>query len=172
MRELTYAEFVRAYESVADSWAHLELQPHYGVNLPSPHFAAWRRDEPDDLSYLDPWCGLLSAMTAAGKRLRRLKVVNEPLGEYHRWIHSAQGPIHRAGEVTRWCRRRDVPHVAFPATDYYLLDDSAALFLHFDGDLNPVAYTITEDSGIVALCRTAFAECWAAATDHDEYRPV
>ncbi|WP_373290294.1 DUF6879 family protein, partial [Pilimelia terevasa] len=66
---------------------------------------------------------------------------------------------------------RSVLEVAFPGTDYYLLDDRTVMFLHFDGDLNPAGYSATDDASTVELCRSAFERCWSSAVANDAFKP-
>ena len=47
--------------------------------------AQWMRGETDDLEWLQGWCATLRKHVAAGKAVRRARIVSEPLSEYQRW---------------------------------------------------------------------------------------
>ncbi|GGK02449.1 hypothetical protein GCM10010123_35480 [Pilimelia anulata] len=171
MRDIDYAEFRERYRAIRHSWAHLELRDSYGTAVENGPFARWLRDGVADPGYLAEWCELLRGLAAAGRTLRRVKVVGNPPSEYHRWIRAIIQPVVDAGEATRWCDRRAVAAVALPGADFYVLDDETVLFPHFDGAGSPVGYSLTDAPETVDLCRTAFEACWAAGTDHDDGRP-
>ncbi|GHJ35136.1 hypothetical protein Sm713_07450 [Streptomyces sp. TS71-3] len=68
--------------------------------------AKWQRGEPDDLAWLQDWCDTLHGHVAAGRSVRRARVISEPLSEYQRWSHSIADPVVEAGENIRWVPRR------------------------------------------------------------------
>jgi hypothetical protein len=47
-----------------------------------------------------------------------------------------------------------------PPSDFYLLDDKTAMFLHFTGDGQANGYTVTGAPDVVSLCRTSFQAVW------------
>ena len=77
---------------------HLETRDAYGTGEELPYMAKWSAGEHDDLSWLDDWCAALRQHAAAGRRVRRARIVSEPLSEYQRWSHSIADPMVEGGE--------------------------------------------------------------------------
>jgi hypothetical protein len=171
LRAIGVEEFRSLYRGITRSFDHLEMRDSYGTAVEIPQIARWRAGEPDDLGWLDEWRGLMGRFRDQGKRCRRAKVVSLPLSEYQRWNHSVLGPIVAAGEQIRWVDRRTVSCLALPPSDFYLLDEKTAMFLHFTGDGQANGYTVTEDSDVVDLCRTSFQAVWGLSIPHDEFQP-
>ncbi|GGJ74860.1 hypothetical protein GCM10010123_01040 [Pilimelia anulata] len=171
MFEVDRDEFVRRYSAIDRDWVHMELRDSYGVPGDVEPFAQWQRGEPVDTSYLDDWHALVRRLSGAGRSLRRIEVVCEPLGDYHRFVHDTIKPIVDAGEPTRWCPRERVTTQAFPGTDFYMLDGRTAMFLHYDGQGVVSKRLVSEDRAVVEFCGRVFEDVWRVATDHDAYRP-
>ncbi|MCD0453738.1 hypothetical protein LO762_31815 [Actinocorallia sp. API 0066] len=172
MRRLGSEEFERLLTDFAHEAVHLETRDAYGTAVELPHLAKWAAGEPDDLSWLHGWCQTLREHAAAGRSVRRARIVSEPLSDYQRWSHSIAHPMVEAGEDIRWVPRRRVSDIGVPGNDFYLFDNHTALFLHYAGNGLSTGMTATEDPRVVRLCRTAFEAVWGLAVPHRDYRPV
>lgn len=170
MPSITEAEFAALLAGFERSSAHLEMRDAYGTSVELPHLAAWAAGEPDDLAWLGEWCATVRAHVAAGRVVRRARVVSEPLSTYQRWSHSIAGPMVAAGEDIRWVPRARVSSIGLPGNDFYLLDDALVVFLHYTGQGLNAGYVTSTDPGNVALCRRAFEAVWALAVPHRDYR--
>jgi hypothetical protein len=154
------------------SSVHLETRDAYGTVVELPHMAKWAAGEPDDLTWLDDWCATLGQHIAAGKTVRRARIVSEPLSDYQRWSYSIAHVMVDAGEDIRWVPRRLVSSIGIPGNDFYLFDDRLVVFLIYGGNgLNAGYETSTEPSDI-ELCSSAFDVVWKLAMPHRDYEPV
>lgn len=151
---------------------HLETRDAYGTAVELPHMARWAAGEPDNLEWLQGWCGRLRDHAKAGRSVRRARVVSEPLSEYQRWSHSIALPMVEAGEDIRWVPRRLVSSVALPGNDFYLFDDRLAVFLLYTGNGLAAGMLSSSDSADLRLCRSAFAAVWKLSIPHREYTAV
>jgi len=172
VREISEGEFSRLLDSFQESSAHLETRDAYGTVTELPYMAKWAAGEPDDLAWLDEWCAELREHVKAGRSVRRVRVVSEPLSEYQRWSRSIAHPMVEAGEDIRWVPRRRVSSTCLPGNDFYLLDNELVVFLHYSGAGLNTAFTTSTDSRDIELCRTAFDAVWALAIPHSEYDPI
>ncbi|AHH17961.1 hypothetical protein NONO_c31740 [Nocardia nova SH22a] len=172
MNEISDDEFERLLTEFEHSSDHLETRDAYGTAVELPHMAQWAAGEPDDLEWLQGWCSTLGEHIAAGRSVRRARIVSEPLSDYQRWSHSIADPMVAAGEDIRWVPRRLVSSIGIPGNDFYLFDDRAVVFLHYAGNGLGTAKTISSDLHDIALCRNAFESVWALAIPHREYQPV
>ncbi len=151
---------------------HLETRDAYGTMVELPHMAKWTAGEPDDLHWLQGWCSTLRAHMAAGKRVRRVRIVSEPLSDYQRWPHSIAQSIGDAGEDIRWVPRRLVSSVAIPGNDFYLFDNKLIVFMIYAGNGLGTDKVVSTDPADVRLCQSAFDAAWQLSIPHSDYQPV
>ncbi len=98
MRSVTEVEFDDLLRSFGHSSDHLETRDAYGTAVELPHLAHWVAGESDDLAWLQGWCRTLRGHVAAGRVVRRARIVPEPLSDYQRWSYSIAHPMVEAGE--------------------------------------------------------------------------
>jgi hypothetical protein len=149
--------------------AHLEMRDAYGTATELPYMARWAAGEPDDLQWLQGWCGTLRGHVKAGRSVRRARVVSEPLSDYQRWSRSIALPMVEAGEDIRWVPRRLLSAVALPGNDFYLFDDRLAVFLLYTGNGLAAGQVSSADPAVLRLCRASFEAAWKLSVPHREY---
>jgi hypothetical protein len=120
---------------------------------------------------VDGWRDKVAAEVAAGRRIRRVRVVSEPLSEYQRMAVDISGPAVEAGEELRWLPRRLVSVLPLPGNDCFILDD-LVIFNVLGGADERAEIQLHRDAGAVGFCRDAFEAAWDIATSHHEYKPV
>ncbi len=173
MTPVSEAQFEELLRSGFDREAvHLEMRDTYGTAVELPYMAKWAAGEPDDLEWLQDWCGTLRKQVKAGRSVRRARVVSEPLSDYQRWSHSIALPMVEAGEDIRWVPRRLVSTVALPGNDFYLFDDRLAVFLLYSGNGLSAGMLSSADPADLRLCRSAFEAAWELSVPHREYAAV
>jgi hypothetical protein len=80
------------------------------------------------------WLDLMRATAARGVRLRRARIVSEPVTEYIRFEHEGTAQNIAAGEDVRWLPRTRASGLALPGNDYWVFDGTTVLFNHFTGN--------------------------------------
>jgi hypothetical protein len=171
--EVQRDHFLASYRREA---LHLEMRDVYATDVERDRFGAWVRGEPLDpvaeAAWWRPWVDLMSAGRAAGKTLRRLRIVSEPVTDYIRfeWLDAAK--LVEAGEDVRWLPRRRVSTLLLPGNDFWLFDDETVTFTHLSGNGEVLGHELTTDPAIVRACRMAFEAAWAIAVPHREYKPA
>jgi hypothetical protein len=172
MSSIGEGDFDNLLRSFERESIHLETRDAYGTVVELPHMVQWLAGEPDDLAWLDDWCATLCAHRAAGRSIRRARVVSEPLSDYQRWSYSIASPMVDAGEDIRWVARRLVSSIAFPGNDFYLFDDRLVVFLIYTGNGLNADYQSSSDPADIRLCRSAFEAAWRLAVPHHDYQPL
>lgn len=154
------------------SAVHLEMKDSY--MLDADDFVAWQRNAFDPVEHLGWWLGLVRATVARGVIMRRARIVSEPVHKYIRFEWDVSPHNIEAGEQVRWLPRRYASDIALPGNDFWLIDQRAALFNHFDGTGHWATppEEVRKESSVTELCATAFEAVWERATPHAEYRPV
>jgi hypothetical protein len=164
--------FLATYHSEA---LHLEMRDIYATDIERSRFQTWLRGEPLDpeqeAEWWRQWFDLMRANREAGKTLRRLRIVSEPVTDYIRFEWLDAFNLVKAGEDVRWLPRRRTSKLLLPGNDYWLFDGKTVAFTHFSGDGHVLDHEMTADAGVVQTCKTAFEAAWAVAVPHNEYKP-
>ncbi len=115
---------------------------------------------------------VIRAAAARGVRVRRVRVVSEPLSEYMRWEHACTGTNVEAGEDIRWLPRTSAADLMLPGADCWLFDHRVVRWNFQRGDgTNPREYTFSSDPRVIRDITAAFEIAWDRATPHEEYKP-
>src|ERR1700722_16784082 len=113
----------------ATAW-RLEVRTSYGLladDQPYQDFLAGR--EPD-LAWFTPWLDLMrEQIQGAGKRLERVRVVDEPPSDYLRWECYLNRSNAEAGEDIRYLSRHSADALRLPAYDFWIFDSAAVASL-------------------------------------------
>lgn len=154
---------------------HLEMRDVYATDIERSRFQTWLRgeqlDPAEEAEWWRPWFALMRQNVEAGKTLRRLRIVSEPVTEYIRfeWLDAAQ--LVKAGEDVRWLPRRRASTLLLPGNDCWIFDRETVAFTHFSGEGHVLGHEQTTDPSVVAACVTAFEAAWEMATPHADYNP-
>ncbi|MFJ2631045.1 DUF6879 family protein [Streptomyces sp. NPDC087422] len=162
-------EFGELLAGAQRSAVHLETRDSYFTN---PRLEAWQKGEridwDDRASWWQPFHDQIADAVARGVRVRRARVVSEPVTEYIRWEHYVTHSNVAAGEQVRWLSRRDAGGVLLPANDFWIFDGKLMRVHHFSGDGDWLGKELREGAE-VELYAAAFETIWDCATPHAEY---
>lgn len=160
--------------SARESAVHLEMRDAYAAASEADELARWRAtgeaDTDPDSPYWRPWSELIRSAVGRGVRVRRARIVSEPVSDYIRYEHATSVVNLAIGEEVRWLPRRQASDIALPGNDFWLIDGRLIRWNHFTGDGASAPGEISEDPSAAQLCADAFAAVWARAIPHDEYK--
>jgi hypothetical protein len=139
-----------------------EQQPAYEVGYETEKLAAFLAgrpetptDNPDMVSYLDA----VQAMTADGRRLGRVRVVDDPPTGYQRWLRWMDQWSRAAGEEIHYLSRTLLRQMGRPPvepdTDWWLIDGEKLIIMRFapDGSGRRLEAELVIDEPEVRLAR-------------------
>jgi len=153
---------------------HLEMRDVYAA-ADHGRFRKWLAGEPLDpaaeAEWWQPWREMMRGHRAAGRTLRRLRVVSEPVTDYIRFEWQDADQLVKAGEDVRWLPRQRASAVILPVNDLWSFDNETIVFTYLSGDGHIQGYELTRDPALVNHCLTAFEAAWRAAIRHSEYTP-
>ncbi|MFD7501623.1 DUF6879 family protein [Streptomyces sp. NPDC059850] len=163
-----------ALEKAQRSAVHLEMRDIYTPD--DPDFADWRAGVRfDPAERWQSWFDLVVATVSRGVRMRRARVVSEPVSEYIRFEYDVTERHNvAAGEEVRWLPRRRAADLALPGADCWLIDGEIVIFNHFDGDGNwdpATGMEVRSDPAMARMVAAAFESVWERAVPHATYRP-
>jgi hypothetical protein len=159
------------FRSALRSAIHLEMRDSYTPE--DPDWRDWREGRRfDPAARWRDWYELISATTARGVKVRRARIVSEPVTEYVRFEFDVTSALNlAAGEDVRWLPRRAGADLLVPAVDFWVFDDTIVVFNHFDGAGNWVCEERRDDEPVARRCAAAFEGVWQRAVPHNEYQP-
>ncbi|MEV6862801.1 DUF6879 family protein [Streptosporangium subroseum] len=162
----TFAELLSTCRSSA---VHLEIHDEHMTS--DSEYAAWLVGEPyPDTGQARAWVELVSGAVARGVKVRRARIISEPVSDYVRWEHAVVPKYQLpAGEVVRWLPRQLASDLALPGNPYWVFDDRLVRFSLFGGDGEVRGHQFTEDPDVIKLCASAFEAVWERATPHEKY---
>jgi hypothetical protein len=141
MRAITPDEWAAALRDVARSAFRLEHQAGYAIPAEADLLARWdagQQPSPDDVPQLDSWFQQVTEQTARGVTVERVRVIDDPATTYQRFAQYCDPWNLEAGEILRYLSRADAERIGLlPAAgpaDWWLLDDTDLIFMHFDPD--------------------------------------
>src|SRR5262249_2592750 len=151
------------------------MRDSYALSREERRFAAFlatgARDHAAEAPERRPWRQRIQTLTQAGKRVRRARIISEPLSDYIRFEWAGTDILVDAGEEVRWLPRRLASPIALPGNDFWLFDGRTVVFSVFDGSGEVVERQLCTDQRTVELCVTAFETVWQLAIPHNQYRP-
>jgi hypothetical protein len=154
---------------------HFEMRDVYATDIERDRFQTWLRGEPLDpdaeAEWWRPWFEMMKRHIEAGKTLRRLRIVSEPVTDYIRFEWQDAAQLVRAGEDVRWLPRRHASKLLLPGNDFWMFDRETVAFTHFSGGGHVLDHEMTTDADVVEACAAAFEEAWRIAVPHHEYMP-
>jgi hypothetical protein len=114
----------------------LETLPVYSVPQEEAWFAEWQRSGqlPELTPANDSWLRLVQEACRAGKRMQRVHVVTPPLSDYLRFEFTTQIPSVDCGEDCRIAEASHVQQAVGQLSDYWLMDETVAIRLHYDDE--------------------------------------
>ncbi|WP_326642288.1 hypothetical protein OG884_04085 [Streptosporangium sp. NBC_01755] len=156
------------------SAVHLELRDVYTPN--DPDYLAWMAgDRFDPAERWSDWFDLIVATVARGVRVRRARIVSEPVTDYIRYEYDITAAHNiAAGEEVRWLPRRQAADLLVPGSDLWIFDGSVVVFNHFTGDGTWPADGVERraDEALAKRLLAAFDTIWERATPHQDYQPT
>ena len=132
-------EFWRQLASFKKSAWRFEQQPTYDVGYERQQyddFLAGHPLPPTENPELGAWMIQVKNQTSAGKTVGRVRVVDEPITDYQRWMKWMDRWNREAGETIDYLTRQRAREVGIlPAAgkpDWWFFDDNLLMVMHFD----------------------------------------
>lgn len=154
---ISEAESSRLLASFSQSAWRLESYDTYHLDYETAdfeRFLAGRSAPPTEISWWRPWLDMITAMTADGKRVGRVRILAEPPTDYQRWELWAARWHADAGEQIGYLGRSQAVALALPTDhDWWLLDEQSVIVMRFDETGRIAGKELVTDPGIVAQHR-------------------
>ena len=174
MERITGEQRDRLIASFTREALHLEMRDVYAAADHS-RFRKWLAgellDPQDEAEWWRSWREMMHRHQEAGRVLRRLRVVSEPVTEYIRFEWFDADELVKAGEDVRWLPRQRASACFLPGNDLWCFDAQSVVFTYLSGEGAVQGYELVTDPGLVGKCLAAFEAAWSIAIPHGEYNP-
>jgi Family of unknown function (DUF6879) len=170
-QRLTADDFNNLFRYFTATAVRLEVQPVYAVTDERESVDEFLAGEPrpvTEFPFYAQWLDRIRTATAHGKRVERVRVLDEPPTDYQRWeIWSGQYNA-AAGETIRYLRRSRALQIGVPVTDdWWMFDSQHVALMRFAADGEPLGGEIVSDPTIVSRHRA----WWDLAVAHSSPTP-
>lgn len=169
--QLTGDDFNNLFRYFTSTAFRLEVQPVYQVTEERQSVDEFLAGEPrpvTEFPFYATWLEQIRSVTADGRKVERVRVLDEPPTDYQRWeIWSGQYNT-AAGEVIRYMTRSQAARISLPTNhDWWLFDSQRLAVMRFSERGEPLGGEIVTDPAIVAQHN----EWWRLAVQHSSPRP-
>lgn len=114
------------------------------------------------------WTEQIGAQTAQGKRIERVRIVDQPATTGQRYLFDSARWNIAAGEDIRNMRRADVERLRLPAEDFWLFDSRLIALLRFDDDDQLTHVDLITEPAEVVRCCTVRDAAWHHAVPRQQ----
>lgn len=147
----------------------LETRRGYATDRAGERFRAFLAGRPPAYEPEAPWNVNVRAQVAAGKRIERVRVVDDPPTDGQRFLLASGLGNVEAGEDIRNLWRADAMRLGLPAFDFWLFDSRLMARFHFDGDDRTLGVELVDDPvPVLAACQARDA-AWHHAVRTGEF---
>jgi hypothetical protein len=167
------ADATTALDDLFSTFEHsawrLEVRASYGLTAEDRPFQQFLANQPVDLAWFEPWLTLMRDQIGKGKRVERVRVIDQPPSDYLRWEHWLNQFNKSAGEDIRYLPRDVADSLALPSYDFWLFDGGRVAFMQFNEDGEFVGPVVVEDQAVTRQ-HVAFSEAaWRHAVPYERY---
>ena len=168
MEEISYAKYRRLFLGSRRAF-HLEMKDEYHVTDEDEPFRQFLAGETVDLEWLAGWLEHIRDATSAGVAVQRVRIVNEPLNDYARFLLAMSPNNIAAGEDIRYLPSDKAAGIDLPKEDCWLFDDDNLVFVIFAGDGRSYGFCQPEDPELTARYARVRDQVWERAIPYAEY---
>jgi hypothetical protein len=115
------------------------------------------------------WTEMVARHIEAGRVFRRVRIVEEPLTDYNRYMIYTGSWNVTAGEDLRYLARAEANRLDLPDHDFWVFDSVRLCELRFTGDGRLLGYDLITDPDLVARHEQWIQRAFAAATPAADY---
>ena len=147
----------------------LESRRGYAVDVGNPKWQLWQAGGGLGYNPQHPWHANVRAQTGQGKRIERVRVVDDPPTVEQRFLLAGAVGNVEAGEDIRNVWRSDAQRTDLPCEDFWLFDSRLLVRLVFGEADVTVGVEVAEDPAeVVAACQVRDA-AWHVAIRTTEF---
>jgi hypothetical protein len=169
---ISQEEFRELFAAARRSVLRLEMRRHTHIPDEQPEFRAFLAGELPEVRESELpnwWTEMVSAHRAAGHVFRRVRVMDDPLTDYNRYMIWTASRNVEAGEDIRFLARDRANELDLPDHDFWVYDTERMVELRFTDDGRIIGYDLFTDPDTVARHEEWIDRAFTAGTRHVDY---
>jgi len=167
---LTSDDYDQLFRGFRHSARRLESRDRYaGDKDPFQRWLAGDVKEPERSGRRAAWLDRVEAVTAAGGRYERVRIVTEPLTDYQRFALRSCRQNVESGEDIRYLERTSANGLDLPAHDFWLFDGERIALMYFSADDRLIGTQLMIEPHVVRQHLRWFQLAFANATPYSRY---
>ncbi|MGX2996855.1 DUF6879 family protein [Streptomyces sp. JNUCC 64] len=164
-----FASVSHLFEEFEHSAWRLETRKGYASDRAGSRWRRWRDGEDITNDPDNPWRRNVRTRVSEGKRVERVRLVDDPPTDGQRFLLVSGLSNVRAGEDIRNMRRGEAVRLGLPESDFWLFDSRVLARFHFDDEDTTLGVQVTEDpQRVLRACQIREA-AWHHAIRTEEF---
>jgi hypothetical protein len=165
------AEFFALFQSFRCSARRLESRSHSHIEEEQPQYRAFLAGELPQTGRGEAtaWTEMVGRHVAAGRPFQRVRVMEQPLSSYNRYLLYRTPYNLGAGEDIRYLDRDRANALDLPDHDFWVFDSEVVCFLRFTADGRPLGHDVIADPELAARHEEWIFRAQGAAVPYDDY---
>lgn len=171
MATITDAEFGELFHQVRHSARRLENRGRYHVDYETEGRDAFLAGQcsPERPERFIEWDRNLRERITDGARFERVRVMNEPLTSYNRFMIWSNRQNARNGEDIRYLARGRANQLDLPDHDFWVFDSAQLVLMRFTADDRALSHDLVTDPALIARHEEWIDLAMAHATPWQDY---
>ncbi|WP_262063044.1 DUF6879 family protein [Streptomyces sp. STR69] len=166
---VTGEAFLQLFRDFQAAAFRLEVRTSYGIPEEDEPYRRFLVGEDPGLDWFEPWLRLMREETAKGKRVERVRVVDEPPSDYLRFELWGTPQNLAAGEDIRYLARSLVANLGLPLYDFWLFDNRTVALLKFGENDRFLGVALSDDPAEIQRHTSYRDAAWRSAVTFEEY---
>lgn len=162
-----------AFESLFRTFKHtawrLETRHRYASDEVTDTYQQFTEFGAAEWNPDDPYCALIKPQTAQGKRVERVRIVDDPPTTGQLYLLDNARRNSSLGEDIRNLRRADADRLQLPSEDFWLFDSRLVALLRFDDDDQLVDVELITEPAEVVRYSVARDAAWHHAVPYETF---
>ncbi|MGO4747289.1 DUF6879 family protein [Streptomyces sp. 2MCAF27] len=162
--------FLQLFRDFQHTAYRLETRASYGIPEEDEPYRRFLAGDDPGLDWFEPWLALMREESGKGKRVERVRIIDEPPSDYLRF--ELWGTPHNlaAGEDIRYLTRPEAGQLGLPGYDYWLFDSRTVARLQFGEHDRFLGVTLSHDP-VDIQCHTQWRDAaWRYAVTFEQYQ--
>ncbi|KOY57981.1 MULTISPECIES: DUF6879 family protein [unclassified Streptomyces] len=157
------------FENFEHTAWRLETRRRFASDEATDTYAQFAAGLPIEWDYDDAWSRTMRTQTSQGKRVERVRLVDDPPTPGQLYLLDNAKRNCAVGEDIRNLSRAEADRLRLPAEDFWIFDSTFVALLNFDEDDNLLdVEVITEPVEVNRYCQVRDA-AWHFAVPYDEF---
>ena len=163
-------DFIDLFRRFDHTAFRLEVRRSYGIVEEDEPYQRFLAGEDPGLDWFQTWLTLMRQVTSAGKRVERVRLIDEPPSDYLRFELWGTPYNLDAGEDIRYLSHEAGEKLDLPSYDYWLFDNRLVARVEFAADDQFLGATLSDDPEDVLRHAHYRDAAWHHAITFSRYR--